>query len=196
MEETMRLRITTALAIILLMSGIIAQATVQAETSTSRAVPVSELENELTDIEQELTGLEKEIDVLLEDLVDPKITSLSVFFSSQSISGKIPASVQIQLDGELLTSREFVETDRLVLIRGGAIEVYSGIAEPVSHNLSVECFLSSGEPQGGITSTGKAIFKFEARRTIANFLEITLSQDPAKKPTTYKLEARHWSREP
>jgi hypothetical protein len=195
-EETMRLRIKTALAIILLMSGIIAQATVQAETSPSRAVPVSELEDELTDIEQELTGLEKEIDVLLEDLVDPKITSLSVFFSSQSISGKVPVSLQIQLDGELLTSKEFVETDRLVIIRGGAIEVYSGIAEPVSHNLSVECFLSSGELQDGITSTGKAIFKFDARRAMANFLEISLSQDPANKPTTYKLEARHWSMEP
>ena len=189
-------RITTTLAIILLMSGIIAPAAAQAETTTSPAVPVSELEDELTDIEQELTGMEKEIDILLEDLVDPKLTSLSVFFSSQGISEMVPASVQIQLDGELLTSREFVETDRLVLIRGGAIEVFSGIAEPVPHNLGVECFLSSGEPQGGITSTGKAIFKFEARRAMANFLEITLSQDPAKKPTTFKLDARHWSREP
>ena len=192
----MRLRTTTALAIILLLSGIIAQATVQAETGRSGTASVSELEDELTGIEQELTGLEKEIDVLLEDLVDPKITSLSVFFSSQNIRGKVPASVQIQLDGELLTSREFTETDRLVLIRGGAIEIYSGIAEPVSHTLSVECFLSSGEPQGGITSTGKAIFKFKARRAMANFLEITLTEDPVKKATTYKLGARHWSKEP
>jgi len=192
----MRLKITTALAILLLISGIFAQGAAQAETGKSPGTSVSGLEDELTGIEQELTGLEKEIDVLLEDLVDPKITSLSVFFSSQNIRGQVPASVQIQMDGELLTVREFTETDRLVLIRGGAIEVYSGIAEPVSHNLSVECFLSSGEPQVGITSTGKAIFKFEARRAMANFLEITLSQDPANKATTYKLGARHWSKEP
>ena len=189
-------RTTAILAITLLISGTTALPIVKAETAGSGTKSVSELEDELTDIEQELTGLEKEIDVLLEDLVDPKITSLSVFFSSQSISGKVPVSLQIQLDGELLTSKEFVETDRLVIIRGGAIEVYSGIAEPVSHNLSVECFLSSGELQDGITSTGKAIFKFDARRAMANFLEISLSQGPANKPTTYKLEARHWSGEP
>ena len=192
----MRLKITTVLAVIFLISGTIALATVQAETGNTRTVPVRELENELTGIEQELTGLEKEIDALLEDLVDPKITSLSIFFSSQNIRGQVPASIQIQLDGELLTSREFAETDRLVLVRGGAIEVYSGIAEPVSHNLAVECFLSSGELQDGITSTGKAIFKFEARRAAANFLEIALTEDSAKKAATYKLSARHWSKEP
>jgi len=192
----MRLKITTVLAIIILISGTIALATVQAETGNTSTVPVKELEDELTGIEKELTGLEKEIDALLEDLVDPKITSLSIFFSSQNIRGQVPASIQIQLDGELLTTREFAEIDRLVLVRGGAIEIYSGIAEPVSHNLAVECFLSSGEPQGGITSTGKAIFKFEARRATANFLEITLTEDSAKKAATYKLSARHWSKEP
>jgi hypothetical protein len=192
----MPLKTTTALTIMLLLSCIAALATVQAGAGGSGTAPVSELESELTGIEQELTGLEKEIDVLLEDLVDPKITSLSVFFSSQNIRGQVPASVQIQLDGKLLTSREFAETDRLVLIRGGAIEVYSGLAEPVSHSLSIECFLSSGQPQGTITSTGKAVFEFEARRAVANFLEITLSQDPAKKVVTYKLGARHWSKEP
>ena len=192
----MRLITTTILAIIILLSGTLALTTVQAETSNSRTVPVRELEDELTGIEQELTSLEKEIDDLLEDLVDPKITSLSVFFSSQNIRGQVPASIQIKLDGELLTTREFAETDRLVLVRGGALEVYSGIAEPVSHSLTVECFLSSGEPQSGITSTGKAIFKFEARRAMANFLEIALTEDLAKKAATYKLSARHWSREP
>jgi len=192
----MLLRTTTVLAIIILMSGSLTLTTVQAETGNSRAVPVSELEDELSGIEKELTGLEKDIDSLIEDLVDPKITSLSIFFSSQNIRGMVPASVQIQLDSELLTSREFGETDRLVLIRGGAIEVYSGIAEPVSHKLTIECFLLSLEPLGGIIKTGKTIFNFEARRANANFLEIALTEDLTKKPVTYKLNARHWSKEP
>lgn len=192
----MRLKAVAVLAITILISGAIALPIVQAETADSGTVPVSELEDELTGIEKELTGLEKEIDALLEDLVDPRITSLSVFFSSRNIRGQVPASIQIQLDGELLTTREFTETDRLILVRGGAIEVYSGIAEPVSHNLTVECFLTSGGPQGVIMSTGKTTFKFEARRTMANFLEIALTEDPAKKAATYKLSARHWSKEP
>jgi hypothetical protein len=192
----MRLKTTAALAIIILIFCSISLSNVQAESGDSRIVPVSELENELTGIEKELTGLEKEIDTLLEDLVDPKITSLSVFFSAKTIRGQVPISIQIRLDGELLTNKEFAETDRLVLVRDGAIEVYSDIAEPVSHILTVECFLSSAESQNGITSTGKSSFKFEAIRAMANFLEITLSEDPIKKATAYNLSARHWSREP
>jgi len=189
-------RATVILGIILLISGTTALPTVKAEAGDSGIVPVSELEKELTGIEQELTSLEKEIDTLLEDLVDPTITSLSVFFSSQNIRGQVPASIQIRLDGELLTTRDFSETDRLVLVRGGALEVYSGIAEPVAHDLTVECFLSSGELPGGITSTGRATYKFQAKRAVANFLEIALAEDLTKKAAPYKLSARHWSKEP
>ena len=192
----MRLRTPVLIALMILLSGTVAITTVRAETGNSPTVPISDLEDELTGIEKELTGLEEEIDTLIEDLVDPKITSLSVFFSSQNIRGVVPASIQVQLDGKLLTSREFAETDRLVLIRGGAIEVYSGIAEPVSHKLAVECFLSSLEPQGGIIKTGKAIFNFKAMRARANFLEIALTEDLTKKTTNYKLSAKHWSKEP
>jgi hypothetical protein len=191
----MRLR-ATVLVITILVTGTTSLTAALAETGNSRSVTVSELEDELTDIEKELNSVEKEIDTLLEDLVDPRITSLSIFFSFQNIPGQVPVSIHIQLDDELLTTREFPETDRLILIRGGAIEVYSGIAEPVSQNLTVECFLTSGESQTGITSTGKALFRFEARRATANFLEITLTEDPLKKPTIYKLSARHWSKEP
>jgi len=189
-------RATVILAITLLISGTTALPIVKAETAGSGTKSVSELEKDLTDIEQELTSLEKEIDTLLEDLVDPKITSLSVFFSSQNLRGQVPVSIQIQLDGELLTTREFTETDRLILIRGGALEVYSGIAEPVNHNISIECFLSSGEAPGGITSTGKATYKFQANRAAANFLEIALAEDLTRKVSPYKLSARHWSKEP
>ena len=169
---------------------------VRAESGKAGTTAVGELEDELTGIEEELTELEKEIDLLLEDLVDPKITSISVFFSSGSIRGFVPASLQLYLNGKLLAAKEFEQTDRLVLLRGGAIEVYSGITEPVTQNLAVECFLLSGQQQDLMVSTGKTSFKFEASRARANFLEITLTEDPVKKETPYKLSARHWSREP
>jgi len=192
----MRSRTVTALAIMILVSGLMLLGTVRVRAADPSTVPISELEDELTDIEQELTGLERQIDALLEDLVDPKITSLSVFFSSQSIRGHVPASIQVQLDDQLLTNRKFDETDRLLLVRGGALEVYSGVTDPAFHDLTVECFLTSEAPQGGIISSGKATFKFEARRAVANFLEITLAEDPAKKADPYKLSARNWSKEP
>jgi len=192
----MRLKIFTVIITIFLTSGTIFLGVPPAGAVDPQTVPVSELEDELTAIEKELTDLEKEIDVLLEDLVDPRITSLSVFFAAQNIRGQVPVLLQVQLDGAPLTSREITEADRLVLVRGGAIEVHSGITEPVSQNLAVECILSSKELPEGVSSTGKEIFKFEPVRARANFIEITLSEEFINKTPVLKLGARHWSKEP
>jgi len=192
----MRSRITTILAIILMLSGAMGLSTPDARAQDPGPVTVHELEDELTDIELLLTTLEKEIDTLMADLVDPKITSLSVFFSTREVHGQGPVSIQILLDDTLIASREFDETDRLVLAQGGALEVYSGITEPVPHKLTVECFLASGELPGQVTKTGKAVYKFDAKRSMANFLEIALAEDPGKKANTFLLSARHWTKEP
>ena len=109
-------------------------------------LPVEKLEDELANIEKELSDLEKEIDTMLEDLVDPKLTSLSVFFASQQLTGKVPTSIQLKLDGDPLAGRKFDETDRLVLVRGGALEVHAGIVDPSTHTITVECYLVSSTP--------------------------------------------------
>ena len=133
---------------------------------------------------------------MLEDLVDPKLTSLSIFFASQQLKGKVPASLVLKLDGDPLASVKFEETDRLVLVRGGALEVHSGIVDPASHTFTVECILISSTPGQESVSTGKTSFKFDARRAAANFLEITLSEDLTKKPAGFRMNARSWSKEP
>ena len=76
----MRLR-AAIIVITILLAGTTSLTAALAENGSSRSVTVSELEDELTEIEKELTSVEKEIDTLLEDLVDPRITSLSIFFS-------------------------------------------------------------------------------------------------------------------
>ena len=166
------------------------------KTPVPPPVPIKQLEGELTTIEKELTDLEKQIDTMLEDLVDPKLTSLSIFFASQQLKGKVPASLVLKLDGDPLASVKFGETDRLVLVRGGALEVHSGIVDPASHTFTVECILVSSTPGQQSVSTGKTSFKFDARRAAANFLEITLSEDLTKKPAGFRMNARSWSKEP
>jgi hypothetical protein len=166
------------------------------KTPVPPPVPIKKLEGELTTIEKELTDLEKQIDTMLEDLVDPKLTSLSIFFASQQLKGKVPASLVLKLDGDPLASVKFEETDRLVLVRGGALEVHSGIVDPASHTFTVECILVSSTPGQESVSTGKTSFKFDARRAAANFLEITLSEDLTKKPAGFRMNARSWSKEP
>lgn len=156
----------------------------------------NELESELSEIERELSGLEREVDSLLEDLVDPRVTSLSIFFTSQELRGQVPVSLEIVLDGERLVSRQFDETARLVLMRGGSVEVYSGVAEPGERSLQAECFLSAQSPQTGLVSAARTTFRLEIMRAMANYLEISLDNDPARKTVPFRLGARHWSREP
>ncbi len=59
---------------------------------------ISGLETELSQIEQRLNTIEKKVNSLLEDLVDPKITSVSLFFSSSGRIQAIPLSLEIRMD--------------------------------------------------------------------------------------------------
>ena len=159
-------------------------------------VPIEKLEGELSSIEGELAELEKKIGGMLEDLVDPKITSVSIFFSSGQITGRVPASIELKLDGKTLAARTFSETDRLVLVRGGTIEVFGGIIDPVDPTLLVSCLLSSTDDAKYKSTSAKGAFKFLPRRATANFLEIGLEAGADKKSQELKLGARHWSKEP
>jgi len=159
-------------------------------------VPIDDLEKELSSIESKVLELELNIDNMLESLVDPKITSISIFFSSGQITGRVPISVDMHIDGKKISSRTFSEIDRLVLLRGGTIEVYGGIIEPKSHTLAISCLLSSTDKSDFEQSTGKGTFKFEPRRASANFFEISLTEKSSRKGDQIKLNARHWSREP
>lgn len=157
---------------------------------------VGELEEELSLIENELNTLENRVDKLMEDLIDPKITSISLYFSSKTADVGIPLSLEIRMDDRPLVTRELSETDRLVLIRGGAIEIYSGVTEPMEHTIDVRCFIRNGTGRSDGVGSANAVFKFEPHRASANFIEITLSKGQDRKTEPYSLTAKHWSKEP
>ncbi len=156
---------------------------------------VGELEEELSLIENELNTLENRVDKLMEDLIDPKITSISLYFSSKTADVGIPLSLEIRMDDRPLVTRELSETDRLVLIRGGAIEIYSGVTEPMEHTIDLRCLVQTTGDSRQI-GTARAVFKFEPHRASANFIEITLSKGQDRKTEPYSLTAKHWSKEP
>ena len=194
----MKVKPSFYLAHIVLMSlmCLITALPIAAQEMMEAPATIEELERELTGIEEELLDLESRIDSMLGELVDPRITSLSVFFSSSEIRGRTPNSIQLILDGDPLTAREFSETERLILLRGGALEVYAGISDPALHTLIVVCALSSGTSGADASNTAKAAFEFENKRSAANFLEITLAEDLSNKSPDLVLSARHWSKEP
>ncbi|TNF48549.1 hypothetical protein EP232_02290 [bacterium] len=158
--------------------------------------PIGELEEELSLIENELNMLEKKVDNLMKDLVDPKITSFSLYFSSKSADVGIPLSLEVRLNNLPLVTRELSETDRLVLFRGGAIEVYSGVTEPMEHTIDLRCFIQDKTGRSDEVGSANAVFKFEPHRASANFIEITLSKGQDRKTEPYSLTAKHWSKEP
>ncbi len=157
---------------------------------------VEEFEEELSLIEKELNVLEQRVDNLMEDLVDPKITSFSLFFSTKTAETGIPLSLEVRLNNQPLVTREMSETDRLILLRGGAVEVYSGITEPMEHTIDLRCFIQDSTGKSGEVGSAKAVFKFDPRRASANFIEVTLSRGQERKTESFSLTAKHWSKEP
>ena len=156
---------------------------------------ISALETELSQIEQELDTLEKKVNGLLEDLVDPKITSVSLFFSARGQVQAIPLSLEIRMDDHPLVTRQLSEADRLLLIRGGALEIYSGILAPGPHNLNVRCQIQTAEKPSIKVEAASAVFKFEPHRASANFVEISLSRQKNEKAgRTFGLAAKYWSK--
>ena len=157
---------------------------------------VEEFEEELSLIEKELSVLEERVDNLMEDLVDPKITSFSLFFSSKTAETGIPLSLEVRMNNEPLVTRELSETDRLILLRGGAVEVYSGVTEPMEHTIDLRCFIQDSTGKSSEVGSAKAVFKFAPHRASANFIEITLSRGQERKTEPFSLTAKHWSKEP
>jgi hypothetical protein len=170
--------------------------TTQSFGADSAQQPIVELEEELSLIENELNVLEERVDSLMEDLVDPKITSFSLFFSSKTAEVGIPLSLEVRMNNLPLVTRELSEIDRLVLVRGGAIEVYSGVTEPMEHTIDMRCFIQDNTGRSDEVGSAKAVFKFEPHRASANFIEITLSTGQDRKKELYSLTAKHWSKEP
>ncbi|GBE15402.1 MAG TPA: hypothetical protein ENH32_08475 [Proteobacteria bacterium] len=157
---------------------------------------ISGLETELSHIEQELNTLDKRVNSLLEDLVDPKITSASLFFSTGGQIEAIPLSLEIRMDDHPLVTRQLSEADRLLLIKGGSLEIFSDIMEPGPHNLAARCQIQTAEKPSLKVEVVSAVFRFEPRRASANFMEISLSRaNRGKTGNSFDLKAKHWSRE-
>lgn len=189
-------RFTAILACTLILSGFFFPVFSQGAAAAGKT-PLSDLENELTAIEKDLSDLEIRVDTLLEDLVNPKVSSLVLFFSATDLSGFAPAVLEVRLDDKPLATKNLSETDMLVLDDGGSIQFYSGPVGNGEHELSVKCILTPvGINSGSPTASYKKVFRISLQRTAANFVEITLSDglDTDKQP--FILTARHWYREP
>ena len=167
------------------------------ESEPEKMTPASELERELTEIEGNLTELEEKVEHLLEDFINPRISSIVLFFSSEEQSELVPITLEVRLDENPLITKDLSETDRLVLAKGGAIEIFSGTIEPVSHTLTVSYFLSDSQSRQSLDlNTRKKIFKIVPKRASTNYVEISLSKSKDTRKPSPILNARHWYKEP
>ncbi len=166
-------------------------------TEPAKKTPASELEGELTEIEGNLTELEEKVERLLDDFINPRISSIVLFFSSEELNGLVPATLEVRLDENPLITKDLSEIDRLVLAKGGAIEIFSGTIEPISHTLTVSYFLSDFQSrQSPDLNTRKKIFKIVPKRASTNYVEISLSRSKDTRKPSPILSARHWYKEP
>ncbi len=156
---------------------------------------IKELETELTGIEKELAVLQQKVDLLLQDLIDPRITSVAVFFTSESVRDRVPRALEVLLNGRPLASREFSETDRLVLLKGGSLEIHTGIIDARSQTLTFRCTVGGGKPGETGGEMAASTFALDPVRSTRNFVEVSLSRGADPKVAPFVLTAKTWARE-
>jgi hypothetical protein len=164
-----------------------------ADASSKAGPTVKELENELAGIEKELSVLQQKVDLLLQDLVDPRLTTVSVFFATEPLKDRVPLALEVLLNGRPLVTRQFSETDRLILAKGGSLEIHTGIVDARQQSMTFRCTVSAvpGQPGDMAAST----FGLDPVRATKNFVEVELARGADPKIAPFVLTAKTWSRE-
>jgi hypothetical protein len=192
----MRRVLSTTLAIAIAFAGAgLCPFPARAADSPAAVPTIKELEAELTGIERELSALQQKVDVLLQDLVDPRITSVAVFFTSESVKDRAPLALEVLLNGRPLATRDFSETDRLVLIKGGSMEIHTGIIDARSQTLTFRCTVGTGRPGETGNEMAASTFALDPVRATRNYVEVSLSRGADPKVASFVLTAKTWARE-
>lgn len=136
----------------------------------------SELNNELQALKEELLNINRDLFILEEDLLYPASTQINIFVSQDG--GKFFAldSVQVKLNGKMLTSYLYTERELDALQRGGIQRLYVGNLETGKHEL-VAIFTGQGPDKRPYKRATSLVFEKAADTKMIEFKIV----DDAKK---------------
>jgi hypothetical protein len=132
----------------------IASALVMATTTFAQpAAPPAEgdgfelLERQIRSVKSDLLSLEADMQMLEQDVLYPEAQRWTIFVSGPATARGRLYSLQISVNGTVVASHTYNETQSQALLDGGAHKIYTGALPAGTHRVGIQAHDSLGERQ-------------------------------------------------
>tara|TARA_R110001592_G_scaffold138511_4_gene357644 strand:- start:26809 stop:27420 length:612 start_codon:yes stop_codon:yes gene_type:complete len=153
-----------------------------------QAEPVNEnlsaLVNEAEKIKQEIIKINQDLYKFQESLLYPANTQLAVFLSYAEKTSFVIDSIEINLDGKLIASALYRDTEVEALKNGGIQRVYLGSLSDGKHKLSMQF---NGQGQNERLFKRKKILSF-IKEEQARFIQLIVSDNNSTGEPMFKVK--------
>ena len=140
--------------------------------------------NEVEKIKQEIIKINQDLYHFQESLLYPANTQLAIFLSYAEKSAFVLDSVEINLDGQLVSSVLYKDTEIEALKKGGIQRVYLGSLSDGKHKLSIQF---NGQGQNDRYFRRKKILSF-VKEEQARYIQLIVSDNNSTGEPVFKVK--------
>ena len=137
----------------------------------------SELNGQLQDLKEELLNINRDLFILEEDLLFPASTQVNIYVSQDGGYLFALDSVQVKINGELLTSYLYTEREIAALQRGAIQRLYVGNLSSGKHEL-VAIFTGQGPDKRTYKRATQLVFEKDSE---TKMIELKIADNPKKR---------------
>lgn len=156
----------------------------QPAAGAKRSPEISKLAKEAEKLKQDLVELNRELYDFEERLLYPTETQLAVFLSLRSDTTFTIDSVGIILDGKLVATHLYEESELEALKKGGIQKVYLGSLADGRHKLKVQL---NGQAADKSYFRRKKELKF-SKENKAKYIQMEISENSVKREPSIKVK--------
>lgn len=140
------------------------------------------IESRVQGLKKEVLGLNREIRQLEQEVLFPSSTQLAVFVSLDVGQFFRPTSVKIKLNGKLVTSHLYTNTDIRAMKKGGVHRVYTGNIKMGKHELTA---FATGLDQNNREVKLGTTMKF-SKGEATKYVELRIRDEEGKRRAVFK----------
>ncbi|MFT6906268.1 MAG: hypothetical protein ACJAS1_002933 [Oleiphilaceae bacterium] len=140
--------------------------------------------NEVEKIKQEIIKINQDLYRFQESLLYPANTQLAIFLSYAENSAFVLDSIEINLDGQLVASALYRDTEIGALKKGGIQRVYLGSLSDGKHKLSIQF---NGQGQNDRYFRRKKILSF-LKEEQARYIQLIVSDNNSTGEPVFKVK--------
>ena len=170
-------------------SGIVVdEESIDTQGNTEKTKPVNEslnaLVSEAEKIKKEIIKINQELYKFQEDLLHPSNTQLAIFLSYSEKTTFILDSIEINLDGKLVSSSLYRDSEIDALKKGGIQRIYLGSLSDGKHKLSIQF---NGQGQNERYFRRKKTLNF-IKEEKARYIQLIVSDNNASGEPVFKVK--------